>query len=271
VNHRGLQRALFRMQLDPGFAARLRAREPAAEGSTQLAGPELRWLRAADAAAVSADREGRRRAQLLRNVSGELALSLAAAREPGWLESFPASDRFHRAIARDESLPLAFAAHVAERAAGGPTILASLVALEAALVRARRELREAPADDRAALRLAPAAWLVELQDGTFAWASALRQALDRGASLPDPPRGLLPDGRESVLIASQAPARGSRLREVRAERLEPAVAAFLRRCADGLDAAGIAAFCRELGIESADVEGVIEEFEAEGVLLRAAH
>jgi hypothetical protein len=221
-----------------------------------------------DPLALSADREGRRRAQLLRNVSGELALSLAAARGADWLETFPASAHFHRAIARDESLPLAFAAHAAERAAGGAAILASLVALETALARARRELRALPAGADGALHLAASARLVELTDGTFAWASALRQALDRGAGLPDAPRGLPPGSRETVLVASDPPEPGARLRAVRAERLEPAVAAFLSACSDGLDAQGICAFCEPRGLEPSDVEGVIEEFAAEGVLAR---
>ena len=268
MNHRGLQRALFRMQLDPGFALRLRAREPAAEESTSLREAELAWLRAADPDAVAADREGRRRAQLLRNVSSELALSLAAACGSDWLETFPASDHFHRAIARDESLPLAFAAHAAECAAGSTACLVSLVALETGLARGRRELRAVPEGSSGALRLAPAARLVELEDGTFAWASALRQALDRGAGLPDLPRGLPPGSRETVLVASDPPAPGSRLRVVRAERLAPAVAAFLSACVEGLDADGIRAFCEARSLERSDVESVIEEFAAEGVLER---
>lgn len=270
MNHRGLQRALFRMQLDPGFAARLRARDRGAEASTRLGSTELEWLRAADPVAVSADREGRRRAQLLRNVSGELALSLAAAREPGWLETFPASDPFHRAIAADTPLPLALAEHLVACAASRSQLLRSLVALESALARARRGLRSAPRADGSALVLAPSAWLVELADGTFAWASALRQALDRGTGLPDPPRGLPPGSRETLLVAAGEPAEGSRLRLARAERLEPAVADFLRACESGLEARGVSRFCAERGLEPAAVESVVAELIAEGILLRGA-
>jgi hypothetical protein len=265
VNHRGLQRALFRMQLDPGFAARLRARERAAEASTCLGPAELDWLRAADPAAVSADREGRRRAQLLRNIAGELALSLAAAREPDWLESFPASEHFHRAVAHDLPLPLACAAHVAECASSAPRALRSLIALETALVRARRELRASASGRDFVLRLASSAWLLEVAEGTFAWASALRLALDRGARLPE--ANSLPATRETVLVFAGERPGASRLRPVRAERLEPATADFLRACADGLDARGSAAFCAARGIEPADFDPVVADFVADGVLV----
>jgi hypothetical protein len=276
VNHRGLQRALFRMQLDPGFAARLRSGDRAAANSTRLDPAELEWLRAADPAAVSADREGLRRAQLLRNLAGELALSLAAARESDWLATFPASDHFHRAIAQDAPLPLAFAEYLAERVASRSALVRSLVELELTLARARRGLRSAARAgvpgrraSAAGLVLAPSAWLVDLADGTFAWASALREALDRGARLPDAPRGLPAGARETVLIAADEPPARSLLRPVRSERLEPAVADFLRECARGLDARGIAGFCAAHGLEAEAVERVVEELVAEGVLQRA--
>jgi len=267
VNHRGLQRALFRMQLDPAFAARLRANEAAATASTGLAERELDWLRAADPAALSADREGRRRAQLLRNAASELALSLSAANRPDWLDAFPASESFHRAIAGDLPLPLACAAHLATCAAGSSPALQSLLALETALARARREPRSPQQARTPGLWLASSAWLVELDDGTFAWASALRQALDSEMRPPAAPRS--PSrARETVLIAAGERPPTSRLRPVRAERLEPAVAAFLCACADGLDARGSAAFCVEHGIEPAVFDPVVAEFVADGVLVR---
>jgi hypothetical protein len=257
------------MQLDPGFAARLRAREPDAEHSTGLGEGELACLRAADPVALSADRAGRRRSQLLRNISGELELSLSAAREPEWLDEFPASVWFHRAIARDQSLPLALAAHLTERAAPGPASLGALVALETALARARREQRALPECPTAALVLGPRAWLVELADGTLAWASALREALDRGSAPPEPPRGRPAGSTETVLIVSEPlPHAGARLLPVRAERLEPAVAAFLGACSEGLDEAGIDAFCRARRIDRAAADALIQEFIGEGVLLR---
>jgi hypothetical protein len=276
VNHRGLQRALFRMQLDPGFAARLRARERDAEVSTRLGPLELEWLRAADPAALSADREGRRRAQLLRNVAGEFALCTAVARAPDWLDAFTASPHFHRAIARDESLPLAFAAYACERALHEPPTFASLVALESALVHARRAPDLGVDVPRGIVALAPNASLLELAEGTFAWAAALREALDLHAPLPPVPppvertapcRALATREREHVLIhAGPAPSPFA-LRDARAERLEPSVAAFLRACASGADANARADFCRERAIDPADLEAVIADFAADGILI----
>lgn len=267
MNHRGLQRALYRMQLDPGFAARLRARAAEAEASTGLAEPELAWLRAADPAAISADRDGKRRAQLLRNVAGEFALSCAVAPAADWLDGFPASPHFHRAIAGDTSLALAFADYARERMAGASESFASLVALESALARARRATRPLPPLPAGMLALAPVAWLVELGDGVFAWATALRQALDRGTPAPRAAAGS--NERETVLVAGDPAAASTRLRAVRAERLEPLVADFLTACAAGVPERELPAFASRHHVDAADVESVAKEFLAEGVLVRA--
>lgn len=264
MNHRGLQRALFRMQLDPGFAARLRARDGEAEASTRLGPLELEWLRAADPAALSADREGRRRAQLLRNVAGEFALCTTAARQPDWVERFTTSSHFHRAIGEDTSLPLAFAAYARERALHEPPAFASLVELEAALAHARRAADRSVDVARGVVVLAPSASLLELAEGTFAWAAALREALDLGAPLP---ASGAPGEREHVLIhAGPAPSPFA-LRDARAERLEPDVAAFLRVCASGADASTRAEFCRERAIDPAELDAVIADFAADGILI----
>jgi hypothetical protein len=268
VNHRGLQRSLYRMQLDPGFAARLCARDAEAEASTGLGQAELAWLRAVDPAAISADRDGRRRAQLLRNVAGEFALSCAVAPTADWLDAFPASPQFHRAIAGDTSLALAFGDYARERAAGASESFASLVALECALARARRATRALPPLPAGTLALAPVAWLVELRDGVFAWATALRAALDRGKPAP---RATLRGGeREIVLVAADpAPVATGRVRGVRAERLEPLVADFLAACEAGLPERERSAFASRRDVDPADVESVAREFLAEGVLVRA--
>jgi hypothetical protein len=266
VNHRGLQRALYRMQLDPGFAARLRARGAEAEASTGLGETELAWLRSADPAAISADRDGRRRSQLLRNVAGEFALSCAVPPAADWLEAFPASPQFHRAIARDTSLALAFCDYARERAAGASQSFVSLVALECALARARRATRPLPPLPAGTLALAPVAWLVELRDGVFGWATALRAALDRGQPAPRAPAGS--NSHETVLVAGDPAATTTRLRSVRAERLEPLVADFLAACEAGMAERELAAFAARHDVDPADVESVAKEFLAEGVLVR---
>jgi hypothetical protein len=256
------------MQLDPGFAARLRARDARAEHSTGLGAAEIAWLRAADPAAVSADRDGRRRAQLLRNAAGEFALTLAAAADSGWLDGFPGSEHFHRAISRDAPLPLALADHLRERAATRSEALRSLLELEAALAHARRAPLAPPPGGRFAWILSPADRLIELRDGTFERAEALRQALDRGEAADVPVSGRSGDGTETVLVHALELRRGSGLREVRAERLEPVVADFLQRCSGGIDEERIDELCRTRGLAREDVDAVIAEFAAEGVLLQ---
>jgi hypothetical protein len=268
VDHRGLQRALFRMQHDPGFARRLREREPQAERSTRLGPAELGWLRAADPAAVAADRDGRRRAQLLRNAGGELALAACVGPrgdgERDWLEAFPASEEFHAAVAEDASLPIAFCRHAARCAAGASRLFGALVELESALARARRDTRGSPAPGPDEVVLAPTAWLVELPDGTHRAAERLRRSLDAGRA-PRPPWPALGRGSEAVLIAAgPRPAVG--LSAVRAERLAPPVAAFLAACLRPQGAPARAAFARARGLDLLEVEAVARELAGEGVL-----
>jgi hypothetical protein len=107
---------------------------------------------------------------------------------------------------------------------------------------------------------------VALPAGAFAFASALREALDRGARAPRPP--VFAASEETVLVDAGAPEGSYRLRPLRVEALAPAVAAFLRRADAGIDAAACAAFAAEHSIEPADLESVAREFVADGVLLR---
>jgi hypothetical protein len=264
------------MQLDPAFAGELRARDARAVASTGLAGADLALLLAADPVAVSADHQGRRRDQLLDNVASEFALCAARGPrgdgDPAWRQGFLASAFFHRAIAEDESLPLAFAAWLGAISpeAADPAFRA-LVALEAAMARARRRVRTlAPAVPRGALALAPTSWLVGLPAGSFDFASQLRRALDgeRGAELPP---GASLDGRseETVLVAAGEPEGSFALRPLRVESLTPLVARFLRLACAPLDDAALSRFAAEHGIDPAELETVAGEFVKEGVLLRA--
>jgi hypothetical protein len=265
VNHRALQRALFRMQLDPGFAARLRAGDPVACASTRLDAEELAGLRAADPAAIGADRDGKRLEQLLGNVGSEFALSCALAGRD-WRNAFTASELFHRAIAEDGSLPLAFAAYLEATA---PRAAAAVSPLECAMARARRMQRPgARAPLAGDLALAATAWRVELPAGAFEFASALRAALDAGARIPRPPRFAADTPREWVLVAAGDPERSYGLRPLRVEPLATDVAAFLSCTESGVDAGACSAFAAERGIDPAELESVVKTFVAEGVLLR---
>ena len=212
IDHRRLQRALFRMQLDPGFA-------PGAE----LGPRERALLAAAHPAAISADAGGRRRAQFLHNVTSEFPLSLATAKDAGLAERFTGSREFHDAVVNDASLPLAFAEYLAA-AAPGP-----LVALETSLARARRARRALPALRPGEVALAPWAELLELPAGTLAAAERVRAALDAGATVPI----AAVDGRgsETLLLRREPEPAPFRLASVEVELLSPALARLLERIA----------------------------------------
>ncbi len=220
MDHRRLQRALFRMQLDPGFAARLRVGD--AEAARGLAKPELELLLDADARAVSADRDGRRAAQFLANVASEFPLSCAAGLS---VDGFTSSAEFHDAVCADASLLLALARYASRRSGELTPAVRALVALEAALVRARRELRRVRAPGAGEVALAPWAWAVTLPEGTLALATDMHAALDRGAALPafaiSPARG------EILLLRAEPEPKAFRLRAVEVEALSPALGALL--------------------------------------------
>ncbi|MFI5314533.1 MAG: hypothetical protein ACHQ6T_02450 [Myxococcota bacterium] len=266
MNHRGIQRALFRMQLDPRFAARVRARDSQALRSLPLAADELALVVAADPAALEADRDGRRRAQFLRNVASEFALSLAVAADESLAGEFCGSDEFHRAVAGDESLPLAFADYLSARLAGAGELVQALAGLESALARARRARRPAPRLAAGEVALAPWAELVSAPDGTLAAAARVRAALDRGD--PTPKRVTVAGGRSERLLLRRAPEPAPfRLAEVEAERPSPELAALLARAAAPLDRASRARQAQRAGVSPAELEEIVAGLVAERILV----
>jgi hypothetical protein len=283
---RRLQRVLFRMQLDPAFAAAVASgRETGGLGQE-----ELLLLRSSDPAAVAADHLGRRRAQVLGNIASEYVLMLAEAARgslgPGFLHEFPASDHFHRAIAEERRLPEAFGAWARARAgAAGEGVAAALAVLEAAMALARREERPAAAPGRGEVALSARAWLVALPDGTFAHAQALRGALDADEEAPPAEPELAARARkwletgaegasdaaapiETVLLLVDERSEGHRLREVAPERLDSDVAKLLLAATAPLDAARRAALAAELDQSLESVENFVAELVSDGVLRR---
>lgn len=274
MNHRRLQRVLFRMQHDPGFGERLLAREPAALASSELPEADLALLLGASPAGITADAGGKRRAQLLRNLGSELPLASAVAAQGDgdttWLDDFPASVEFHQAIMTDRPLPLALAEWATTRARH-PTRdmapgFAALLALETALLRARRERGRDPTVGPGQLVRAARTRLAEVPAGTFAFAAAVRVALDRGEPAPRTPRAFA-EGTETQLLVADPPDSPFRLASVRVEPLTPLVARFLERAERPLDAADLSEFAREHELERAELQSVIKEFQSEGVLL----
>jgi len=268
-DHRRLQRGLFRMQMDPAFAARVFAREGEALGSLALAREDQELLLALDPAAVAADPGDQRKRQLQGNLAGEYGLTAAAGPED-LLPAFLSSPEFHAAVARDGLLPVAFGDYAGRRLRDqGRGLLPGLCALERAMVLLRRRpgppVRPAPGE----LRLSHRAALVRLSDGTLAFAAALRDALEQRGSAAARLRPAPSDpgaGEETVLLLAD-PAPPHALPDVRPERLSPAVALLLERAQAGLTSAGRAELAAELGAEPEDVDAFAAELTAEGVLV----
>ena len=272
------------MQHDPGFAAAIRRAEPRACATTALGAVELSWVQGLDPAAVAADRGGKRTRQFLRNVSSELprcvALGPRGDGDPTWIDGFPASPEFHRAVAAATSLPEAFAAFADRHAAAiAAASFRALVGFEAEMVRARRRPvdRLRPGPDRVVL--SPWARTVELPVGTHALASALTTLLQRGAGS----EALAACGRdgglrgaeaacEVVLLAAAAEQpRPGALRELRVEPLAPLLAQFLAAHETPLPRAKWSQFASERDLDAAEVEAVAADFLREGVLVQGPH
>jgi hypothetical protein len=188
IDYRTLQRTLFRMQLDPVFAAAVMTGDAAPTG---LGDAEMELLRKAAITGILADPGGRRRAQILGNVGSEFALTLAEAAREGRgvdvLHAFPASEAFHEAIQAERPLPLAFGAWLRETLDGSTHgVAGALAVLENAMASARRLLRPAASPGAGETALGARTWLVELPDGAFDHAQRARAALDAGEAVPAP-------------------------------------------------------------------------------------
>jgi hypothetical protein len=141
MTHLAAQRALVRMLFDAGFARAVREQPDEVLG--HVAPPLRRQLAAVDERALRQDRLRLRRTlrALAEEWRGSTTLALAESRSLAALERFFSSTAFHRAVEERGVLSLAFgeflAEQVAEGALRGPH-LADVLALEAALARARR-------------------------------------------------------------------------------------------------------------------------------------
>ncbi len=259
MDHRRVQRTLFRMQLDPAFASRLRAGD--ADASCGLRPEELRLLRSADPRAVSADRDGKRRAQFLANVSSEFPLSIAAGLDVG---GFTESSEFHDAVQTDASLPLALARYALRCTSDQPRPLRALLALERELTRARREMRPAREPLAGEVVLAPWVSLESLPAGTLALAERLRASLVAGT---DRPALVLASGpEETLLVRSEPAAMPFRLRAVVVEHASPELAALLRAAYEPATRTALAA---TVPSEREALDPVIDELVADRVLVAA--
>lgn len=241
---RRLQRTLFRMLLDPGFAARVRS-----EGSG-LAPREDAWLRRLDPVLVGADPRDQRRQQLLGNVAMEFLRTVRAA--PPFHDDFPASPELHDAFAHDRPLALAFARFAARVLPEGPW--RAVLALDTALAVARRA-PEAALPEAAAVHLSPRASLHRLPEGTLAAAEALQQDADPPSVGP---------GEEVVLVLAR-PAQRFHEPDVHVEVLPDAIAELLG--AMPIDDGGLAAFGGRHDATPDEVGALVAGLAADGVVV----
>ena len=302
VDHRRLQRVLFLMQLDRSFAERVHAGEEKTCASLGLGTEALSWLQAQELAAISADPGGKRRMQIVGNIAGEFTLSLTAwaTTQPAadWLEEFFTTTHFRRAVLEDDRLPLAFGDYAAESASESRDV-AAVVEVERALARLRREavggrygalashrlphppggdrggpvaVTGNPGEDGEAVWLSGRARLLEVPAGTLGWCEALQASLDAGTApsqAPPAPPGFPGAEREAVLLFAHRIASPHGPAEVRTELLAPPVDEILRRAQAGFAREARAAFARENGAAPEDLEGFLEGFLGEGVLVRS--
>ncbi len=290
IDHRRLQRALFRMQLDTEFAAAVFGEDQAALGSLGLGPKEHALLLQTNLAAVSADPGGIRRTQVLANASSEFVLSLlvAGSVDQAFLQEFAHSPELHGAIDRDTALPFAFADYAEGWAeARDQRTLVHLVELERGLARTRRAHRhpdDAQLPAGTDLRLPRGARLLRLPQGVFTFAADLRVAFNSGRTLPVTPE----TDEEQLEVIALVPRPGASvhsLAQVHAEGLAaPADELFLRLAQSGqaagrdsglppgtgpaFNATARAGFAREAGASPEDLEAFIEGLVSEGLLVR---
>ncbi len=257
MDHRRVQRALFRMQLDAGFQSRLRNGDPSA--TRGLSGAELRVLCGLDESAVRADPGGGREKQFLSNVTSEFPISRVLVRE----RCFLGDVEFGDAVRDDRSLPLAFARFAQREARSQRSGSArALVDLECALARARRELRTQGRPRSGELVLAPWVWLESAPEGTLALAARIRESIGAGADWPE--LGQEPSASETLLIRSAPPARPLGLREVEVEHLSPALARLLQAALESATRDALAAVS---STPRAELDPVLDELIADRVLV----
>ncbi len=269
MNHRLLQKTLFRMLLDEGFRARVLGGDREAEPALEEA--EFALLAELDPAALGADRGDSRRRQALGNLLGEFALTVAFAPESwavrGLSNAFFSSSEFHRAIRADEALPLAFASYLEARFAQGSGLARDILRLEIAMLRCRRDRTAAPALAAGEVLLAPGQRLHEAPEGLAALAAAARVAIAEGRPPERPAPGRARPGR---LLLSRRPGDNPHaLPEVLVEELSPAVAGLLELARQPLGLEGRVAFAAALGADAETVESFCAELVGDGVLLRS--
>lgn len=258
----GVQRAIVRMMFDPDFRDAVYADAAAALAGCDVSVEERGWLVRPDRRAYATD--GSRQARALHALEGELPAVMAWARaEARRLEDFFASPELHRCIEERGVLTLAFAAWLGR---GAGEELGSLLALEAAVARARRgrrgDGRDGGGDGEAssgAVMLSPRAVLAETREGALEGWTAVMDARAAGA---EPPRFTLG---EPCVVLVQVDATGHASIEALAEGLA-ALLAFARQ---PVLRAALERHAIDLGLDDAEARELLADLLATGLLVPA--
>ncbi len=268
TDFRRLQRTLFRMQMDSGFAAGVLAGDALAIATTGLAADDLALLQRLDPVAIEADADGRRRLQVLGNASLEYRLFLACCAQPQKvLDGFAVSKELHLALRQDLPLPLAFGRYAAGAALDEADPAAAPVArLEAGLAEARRRRWQRPPPPPQHVILAPHVSLLSLPEGTLDHASALHLQMSEGGARPhwnDPGKM-----RENLLVEVKAKDNPYALPSAQPEVLSAPVADLLVAAEQPLPCAGFADIARRHGADPASLADFVNSLVADEILVR---
>lgn len=257
IDHRRLQRTLFRAQMDPAFAAEILASDA----------PEWKLLQKASRAGMTADPHGTRRLQVLGNAMLEFRLSLASADDPrGRLESFASSPEFHAAIEHDRPLPLAAGAYLV-RVLAGQSWPHALAQLELNLAEIRRAPL-GPTPPRGHWQRAHRARIMHLPVGTLARATAVQAALHAGQACPPaPPQD---SDVEALLLHAPAPEHRWKLADAIPEEVNEAVAALFHAASEPLDQDALEQFAHGYGATEADLLPLLHDYAQDGALVFGA-
>ena len=258
IDHRRLQRALFRAQMDPSFATEVFA------GSD----PALALIRAASRAGISADPRGTRRLQVLGNATLEFRLSLAGCDDPrARLEGFASSLEFHAAIDADRPLPLAAGAYLC-RVLADQAWPSALAQLELALAQVRRQ-GAGPVPPAGMWQCALRAAVIDLPVGTLARAGEIQSALHAGRACPANPFDPS-EHRESILVYACPGANPWALLDAIPEEVNEAIAALFRSAKQAIDAEALETFAAGFDATAADLLPLMHEYRDEGALVYGA-
>ena len=249
-----VQRVVVRMMFDPSFRAAVYAEPARALAGADVTAEERAWLVRPDPRAYATD--GTRAARALLALTEELPAATAWARAEGRdPEAFFTSPALHACVEERGVLVYAYAAWLAE---GASAPLAQLVALEAAVARARRG-RVEPDPRGDGLVLGPRAALLPTPDGALAWWHAVREAATLGRPLPVPALSGVHD--VLIIVADD----GATSAEVLAEGL----AALLEQARAPVARAALEAHAAALGLTAEEAAEIVDGLVVDRVLVPA--